>query len=155
MIDGLKLTFSGEELRTLLEEGVRRHEEEASRWTRETLRTTEDETEDTPLLPQHICENEAERYTWRANVLRFIRDHVDAGETYRLNAADLEYGDLLPDKPRWVEQDEYEDRTRIGFNLERLVKAADRVADLTAAVQNRAELARQESGAKGVATVDA
>jgi hypothetical protein len=105
MIDGLKLTFSGDELRTLLEKGIRRHEEEASRWTGEKLRTTEDETEDTPLLPQHICDNEAERHTWRANVLAFVRDHVDAGETYRLSAADLEYGELLPDEATGVGPD--------------------------------------------------
>ena len=117
MIDGLKLTLSGEELRTLLEKGIRRHEENASRWAREKLRTTDDETEDAPLLPQHICDNEAERHTWRANVLAFIRDHVDPGETYRLGAADLEYGELLPDEPNGLDQDV--DAT-VGFRTTRL-----------------------------------
>jgi hypothetical protein len=102
MIHGLKLTLSGEELRMRLEQGVQRHEREASRWTRETLRGEEDATEDAPLLPEEMCEHEAERHTWRAAVLGFIRDHIDAGETYRLGAADLEYAELLPEKPgRW------------------------------------------------------
>ena len=33
----------------------------------------EEQTEDEPLLPEHICENEAERHEWRAAVLEFIR----------------------------------------------------------------------------------
>jgi hypothetical protein len=125
MIDGLKLTFSGDELRTLLEQGMKRHEESARRWMSESPRTQDDAADDAPLLPSHICENEAERYAWRATVLAFIRDHIERDETYRLGTADLEYGELLPERPGWVEQDEYEQRTRIGFNLERLVKSVD------------------------------
>ena len=34
----------------------------------------------------------------------------------------LEFGELLPPKPGWIEQQEYEERTSIGFNLERLTK---------------------------------
>jgi hypothetical protein len=125
MIDGLKLTFSGDELRTLLEHGMQRHEERARRWTFESRRTQDDDADDAPLLPSHMCENEAERHAWRATVLGFIRDHIARDETYRLGSADLEYGELLPERPGWVEQDEYEQRTRIGFNLERLVKSVD------------------------------
>jgi hypothetical protein len=147
MIDGLKLTLSGTELRTLLESRVQRHEELASRWTCETLRDKSDETEDAPLLPLHICENEAERHTWRALTLAFVRDHVEPDETYRLSAADLEYGELLPEKPKWVEQDEYEERTRVGFGLERLVKSVDRLVSLTYALRRRADFSRDEGGA--------
>ena len=96
MIDGLKLTFSGEEVRTLLERQMRNQEKRAERWTRETLRTKEDETEDAPLLPDHMCENEAERCTWRVSVLAFIRDHIEPAETYRLGTADLEEIDSCP-----------------------------------------------------------
>jgi hypothetical protein len=137
MIDGLKLTFSGEELRTLLGKGVRGHEDKARRWTRETLREKDDETDDAPLLPQHICENEIERHTWRATTLAFIRDHIDAAETYRLGAADLEFGELLPEKPRWLEHDEYEERTRVGFNLKRLARSVDALVGVTAALPGR------------------
>jgi hypothetical protein len=147
VIDGLKLTMSGEELRTLIDEGVRRHERRASPWPRETLRTTDDETEHAPLRPQHICENEAERHTWRASVLTFLGDHIDGAETYRLCVADLEAGDLLPEKPGWLEQDEYEERTRIGFNLERLVKSVNGIAGLAHTMQYRAESDRNEFGA--------
>ena len=154
MIDGLKLTLSGTELRTLLESRVQRHEEMASRWTCETLRDKSDETEDAPLLPQHICENEAERHTWRALTLTFIRDHVEPDETYRLGAADLEYGELLPEKPKWVEQDEYEERTRIGFGLERLVKSVEGLSGLTYALQSRSEFSRREFGATSETNVD-
>lgn len=56
------------------------------------------------LLPGHVCENEAARQMWRVAVLTFIRDHIDPGDTCRLGAADLEYGELLPEKPAWLEQ---------------------------------------------------
>jgi hypothetical protein len=49
-------------------------------------------TEDEPLLPEHICENEAERYEWRAAVLEFIRDRIESAEIYRLGEADLRFG---------------------------------------------------------------
>lgn len=125
MIDGLKLTIPGETLRLLLEAQIQRHEQRAARWAREQTRTPEDETEDMPLLPDHICTNEAERHVWRAEVLAFIRDYVEAGGTYRLAPADLEFGELLPRAPEWLIQDEYEERTRIGFALERITKAVE------------------------------
>jgi|SoiMethySBSTD1v2_1073268.scaffolds.fasta_scaffold00497_6 hypothetical protein len=123
MIEGLKLTFSGEELRTLLEERIADHNGAAEHWRREQARTPESQTEDSPLLPDHMCEHEEERHVWRAEVLEFIRDHVDPQETYRLGAADLEFGELLPATPPSIEQDEYEERTAVGFHLGRLTRS--------------------------------
>ncbi len=126
MIDGLKLTFSGGELRTLLKERIAGHEQRAARWIQEKARTSE--PEDTPLLPDHICAHEAERHAWRAEALQFIHDHVETAETYRLSASDLELGELLPPKPGELEQEEYEERTGVSFMLERVTKAVDRLA---------------------------
>jgi hypothetical protein len=78
--------------------------------------------------PDHICENEAERHEGRVEVLEFIRDHIEVGETYRLRDADLAFAELLPSKPGWLEQEEYEERTRVGFQLERLAKATSEFA---------------------------
>jgi hypothetical protein len=128
VIDGLKLTLAGEELRSLLERQIDRHKRSADHWKEAQARTPEQATDDEPLLPDHICANEAERHEWRADVLTFIRDHIEASETYRLGEADLAFGELLPDKPGWLEQEEYEERTSIGFQLERLTKNA---ADMT------------------------
>jgi hypothetical protein len=126
-IDGLKLTIPGAELRRLLEQRVEEHQRRADRWRREQTRTPEEQTEDEPLLPDHMCANEAERHEWRADVLGFIRNHLDSGEVYRLGEADLAFGELLPEKPGWLEQQEYEERTSVGFQLERLTK---RVGDV-------------------------
>ena len=128
MIDGLKLTFSGEELRKLQEERMVAHNESADHWRHELSRTPESQTEDAPLLPDHMCEHEVDVHVWRASVLEFIRNHVDARETYRLGAADLEFGELLPPKAGSIEQRDYEERNAVGFQLERLVK---RVGELT------------------------
>ena len=124
MIGGLKVTTTGEELRALLERRIDTHLRSADHWKREQQRPPEQQTDDEPLLPDHICANEAQRHEWRADVIEFIRDHIDVGETYRLGEADLEFGELLPDRPGWLEQAEYEERTKVGFQLERLTKAA-------------------------------
>ena len=114
MIDGLKLTITGEELRSLLDRRIDSHRRSADHWKREQERTPDQQPEDEPLLPDHICANEAERYEWRAEVIEFIRDHIDVSETYRLGEEDS-FGELLPDKPGWLEQDEYEERTSQGL----------------------------------------
>ena len=133
MIDGLKLTFTGEELRRLLEARIASHNMSADRWRSEQSRTPESETEDAPLLPGHICEHETERHEWRASVLEFIRSHIEQQATYRLGAADLEFGELLPPKPAWIEQEDYEERTAVGFHLERLTKHVGELACSSAA----------------------
>jgi hypothetical protein len=74
-------------------------------------------------LPEHMCEHEAERHEWRADVLEFIRDRIESAEVYRLGEADLHFGELLPQKPGSVEQEEFEERTSVGFHLGRLAKA--------------------------------
>ena len=99
---------------------MERHRQRADWWKREQARTPEEQTEDQPLLPEHICENEAERHEWRAAVLGFIRDRIEPAEIYRLAEADLHFAELLPEKPGWLEQQEYEERTSVGFHLERL-----------------------------------
>ena len=103
------------------------HLRRADRWKRKQARAPEEQTEDEPLLPEHICANEAERHAWRVEVLGFIRDHIDLAEAYRLGEADLAFSELLPEKPAWLEQEEYEERTGVGFHLERLAK---RVGDV-------------------------
>jgi hypothetical protein len=145
MIDGLKLTIPGEELRTLLEAQIQHHEESAAGWTHERERTSADETDEAPLLPDHLCEHEAERHEWRAEVLAFIRDHIEAGETYRLAATDLEFGELLPRAPGAVTQDEYEQRNRIGFALERAAKALEGVSSLTYGLLARRDVSDADS----------
>jgi hypothetical protein len=85
------------------------------------------------LLPEQICENEAERHEWRADVLVFIREHIEGGEIYRLGEADVAFAEVLPAKPGSVEQDEWEERWAVAFNLERLVKTLDQSRWPTAA----------------------
>jgi hypothetical protein len=74
-----------------------------------------------------MCENEAQRHEWRAAVLGFIRDRIECAEVYRLGEADLLFGELLPEKPGWLEQEEYEERTSVGFHLGRLAKTVGEV----------------------------
>src|SRR5690242_1279546 len=111
MIDGLRLTIAGEELQQLLNERIDEHRRCAAHWKRELARAPDQQTEDHQLLPDHICENEAERHEWRIEVLEFIRDRIEPAEVYRLGEVDLGFAELLPAKPGWMEQAEWEDQT--------------------------------------------
>ena len=122
MIDGLKVTMTGEELRELLETRASERRASAGRWQRERERTAATATEDAPLPPDHMCENEADRQEWHAEVLTFLHDHLDPSEIYRLDVSDLEYAELLPQKPEWLEQYEFEESTRTGFSVERIAR---------------------------------
>jgi hypothetical protein len=101
--------------------------------------TPDQQTEDEPLLPDDLCANETERHKWRADVLAFIRDHVALAEVYRLAEADLAFAELLPEKPGWLEQDEYEERNRVGFQLERLTKRVGMLMPSGSALANVSE----------------
>jgi hypothetical protein len=116
MIEGLKLTMTGEELRDLLKSRADGHRGRAESWRREIPRGPA-ETEEALQLPAHIREHEADRHEWRAEVLDFLREHLEPLEVYRLSETDLEFGELLPGKPAALEQDEYEERTGLGFEL--------------------------------------
>ena len=122
MIEGLKLTMTGEELRGRLQERVERHRRLVAHYEREAKREPDPNDEYDCVLPEHMCEYEQEEHGWRADVLAYIHDHIEPGEVYRLGPADLEFGEILPETPGAVEQEEYERRERIGFSMERIAK---------------------------------
>jgi len=128
MIDGVRVTLTGEDLRRLLDSRAAEHRADAAAWERRRDRTAEDATEEA-LLPEQVCENEAEREEWRARLLTFLRDHLDPSEVYRLTMDDLEAVDLLPEKPDWLEQDEFErsvhSRLGLGPDARRICSSPD------------------------------
>ena len=126
MIDGLKLTMTGEELRKRLDQRVKDHERRAAWYKREAKRDPDPNDEADFGLPEHMCEFEEQFHGWRAKALAYIREHIEGGEVYRLDEADLAFGELLPEKPGMVEQDDFEDEHRIGFSLERIAKEIGR-----------------------------
>ena len=137
MIDGLKLTMTGEELRARLDERVRDHERRAELYKNNAKRGRGADDSHF-VLPEHICEFEGERHQWRASVLACIRDHIEGGEVYRLGEEDLEFGEILPEKPGCVEQDDFERENGVGFNLDRLTKEMGRLTSTGCAFASRA-----------------
>jgi hypothetical protein len=123
MIDGLKLTMTGEELRKRLDERVKRHERLVAWYKREATREPDPANAEDCVLPEHMCEYEEEFHDWRAQALAYIREHIEGGEVYRLSEADLAFGEILPEKPGMVEQDDYEREGRVGSSLERMATA--------------------------------
>jgi hypothetical protein len=122
MIEGLKLTMTAEELRHRLDERVKHHQRVVEHYKREAKRTPDPKDEYDVVLPEHMCEFEQELHAWRAETLAYIREHVEGGEVYRLGPADLEFGEILPEKPGSVEQEEFERENSVGFSMERIAR---------------------------------
>lgn len=122
MIDGLKLTFTGDELRRLLHERAETHRAAVARIKLEQSSDRE-QTIDCPLLPEHIVEEMIDRHEWRSEVLDFIRAHVESAETYRLGSDDLEFAELLPEASGGIDEDEYDSQSRLAFQVGRIATA--------------------------------
>ena len=148
MIDGLKLTMTGEELRKRLNERVKDHERRAAWYKGEATRAPDPDDECDIGLPEHMCEFEQEFHGWRAKALAYIRERIEGGEVYRLSEADLAFGELLPEKPGMVEQNDYESEHRIGFSLERIAKEIGRSGFATSAFAEALAEHRQPSAAR-------
>ena len=125
MIDGLKVTLRGEELRALLDDRAVEYRETAARWRHESDRTAEDSTETDPVLPEHMCRNEAAQYEWRADVAAALRERVDASEIYMLGIDDLEYVGFLPAEPEMFGPYDLEDPDDLDDPADRADPAGD------------------------------
>jgi len=126
MIEGLKLTITGEEIRKRLAERIKHHQHLVAHYKREATREPDPNDEYDFVMPEHMCEYEQELHRWHAEALIYIREHIEGGEIYRLGPADLAFGELLPQKPGVVQQEEYEREQRVGFSLERIAKEMGR-----------------------------
>jgi len=118
--------MTGEEIRKQLGERIQHHQRLVAHYKEEALREPDPKDDYDFVLPEHMCEYEQELHGWRAEALTYIREHIEGGEIYRLGPADLAFGELLPQKPGLLEQEEYESEQRVGFSLERIAKEIGR-----------------------------
>lgn len=95
MIEGLKLTMSGSELRRRLDARVRWHEKRRDEFEH-ALIPSDDPESMAAQLPDHIIEHMRDDHASRADVLALIHDHVLESETYRLGESDLMFAELIP-----------------------------------------------------------
>ncbi len=96
MIDGLKLTMTGGQLRANLEERMRWHQHQIDRMSTESM--TRDRVLAEGDAPDSEFASEIRRAEQRIHVLSFIGDYIVADEVYRLGEFDLRFADLLPDE---------------------------------------------------------
>jgi hypothetical protein len=106
MIDGLRLDVSADEIVKLIDQRIAEHEENADA-DEETaaklgsLRQPNDPDDDCwaeDSAPQRL-RRRAQRERERIDALRFMRDHVVRGETYRLTNEDLRTLEILDTRP--------------------------------------------------------
>ena len=114
MIEGLKLTMTGEELRSRLDERVKHHEDVAEHYKREATREADPNVEYDCVLPEHMCEYEQEFHEWRAETLAYIREHIEGGEVYRLGPDDLEFDESCRRNRQWSNRKNSSARTSSG-----------------------------------------
>ncbi len=99
MIEGLKLTMTGAQLRTQIDERIRWHQGEIKRMSRQVAHS--DRHVDDCTYPPGVLHNEIGRAERQIEVLSFIREYIVADEVYRLGEFDLRFADLLPDEDPW------------------------------------------------------
>jgi len=90
MIDGFKLTITGEELRAHLRERVAAYRERAEELRRQ-IKAPDPECP----VPPEIVEDTAERAEERAEEFEFMREHVVELEVYVLGKTDLEFVEFV------------------------------------------------------------
>jgi hypothetical protein len=100
VIDGLKLTMTGGQLRSQLGERIRWHQTEMDRMA-EQLQAHRSLVEG-PYVDR-LLEDEISQARRRIDVLTLIRDYIVADEVYLLGEFDLRFADLLPDDDGWGE----------------------------------------------------
>ncbi len=99
MIEGLRLTMTGEEIRNILNDRIDHHTQRAAQWRKDAQRPNEERSEAAQWMPEGVCDGEADAAEWRAQRLAFIREHIDPSEVYRLGPGDVKFGELLPPQP--------------------------------------------------------
>lgn len=105
MIEGFGIELTADELARHLDERIRHHHDRAIDFERrakelETLNASADDDEDGlvggwPCLGSEL-ERKTARHRDRETLLVFFRNHLVAGEVYRLSEADLRSLELLP-----------------------------------------------------------
>ena len=96
VIDGLKLTMTGEEVIDLLDLAIARREERI-RCARAEIEGKV-ELPETPYvqLPAEIVEDEIFEHQHRIAILTMIREHIVPLEVYLLGRRDLRFGEMWP-----------------------------------------------------------
>jgi len=94
VIDGLKVTMTGIELRRKLDERIQSHAKTAARYAK---LLKEPNPGDQASMPQHLMEGEIERAHDQIETLTLLRDYIATDEVYRLGELDLRFADLLPE----------------------------------------------------------
>ena len=99
MIEGAKLTLTGEDFRKLLGERIEQLMRRAQEWRADAERPNNERSGRAAWMPDEDCEDLARTWEWRAQRLEFIREHIDPSEVYRLGPNDVKFTELLPPKP--------------------------------------------------------
>jgi hypothetical protein len=99
MIDGLKLTMKGSELKGRVAERIRDHRDTIQRYRKARDRKPDEQTDAEPCLPEQLCDYEIACCEYSIEKLTLILDHLNEAESYLLGRRDLKFADLLPDPP--------------------------------------------------------
>ena len=107
VVRGIELQVTGRELAVRVGERIRWHRERADALIEQMKKLAEVERGASDELsnvfgrhdwPRVMLEKKLREHHERAAFLTFVRDHVDADATYRLDSTDLRMTEILPEK---------------------------------------------------------
>jgi hypothetical protein len=107
-VQGLKLQVRGRELAVRIGERIRWHRARGDALIAQMKKLGEIERDAADELenvigqyesPRIILDKKLREHQERASFLTFLRDHIAADDTYRLDSTDLRMTEILPDKP--------------------------------------------------------
>lgn len=96
VIDGLKLTMTGEEVIELLDRAIARREERIRCARAEIDGKVELPESPYVQLPAEVVEDEIYEHEHRIAMLTMIREHIVPLEVYLLGRRDLRFGEMWP-----------------------------------------------------------
>jgi len=108
VVQGLKLQVRGRELAVRIGERIRWHRARGDALIAQMKKLGEIERDAADELenvigqyesPRIILDKKLREHQERASFLTFLRDHIAADDTYRLDSTDLRMTEILPDKP--------------------------------------------------------
>lgn len=107
VVQGIRLQVRGRELAVRLGERIRWHRERGDAIVVQMKKLGEIERDAADELangmaryesPRVILEKKLREHQERASFLTFLRDHIEADDTYRLDSTDLRMTEILPER---------------------------------------------------------
>lgn len=99
MVEGLRISVKGKRVKAAIAKRIKRLEAAISRYRDDLKMDPKDQTDERPLLPDHMLENMIEEREDEIAALAMFRDNLVDAEVYLLAKQDMEFAHMIPPPP--------------------------------------------------------